>query len=347
VIDFGDLPVFDATTYPCIVVAVDATPKTNATKVLAVESMTILTQLHEAVEQFSWRMPQQDLGSKGWALVEPEVISLMRKLRTKGKPFHQHVGGRFFRGVTTGLNEAFVIDAMTRARILQEDPKSAELIYPWIRGRDVKRWKIDDAGELYLVFTRRGINISQYPAIERHLRRFQDKLTPGLSGGRKPGKYAWYEIQDSTAYFEIFREPKIVWPDIAKRCEFALDVDSRFPDATLFTVPGDQYLLAVLNSPVTEWFILHTSSSIQQGYLRFKEVYLAGLPIPEATSHQRDDLQRRVSRLLDLNGQGPEARRLEGEVNQLVYRLFDLTAEEIGLIESQLVGAKMTPATER
>jgi hypothetical protein len=335
VIDFGDLPVFDATTYPCIVVAVDAVPKNNDTKVLAVESMIMLPQLHESVGQFSWRMPQQDLGSKGWTLVEPDVLLLMRKLRTKGKSFHQRVGGRFFRGVTTGFNEAFVIDAMTRTRILQEDPKSAELIHTWIRGRDVKRWKIDDAGRLYLIFTRRGINISQYPAIERHLNQFRDRLTPGIPGGRKPGKYEWYEIQDSTAYFEIFHEPKIVWPDIAKRCEFALDVDSRFPDATLFTVPGDQYLLAVLNSPVTEWFILHTSSSIQQGYLRFKEVYLADLPIPEATSQQRYDLQKRVHRLLELAGQGPEARRLEGEVNQMVYRLFDLTTAEIGLIEEQ------------
>ena len=109
-----------------------------------------------------------------------------------------------------------------------------------------------------------------------------------------------------------------------------------FDKITLYVLPTDNVaLLAVLNSPVIEFFYRQISSTIQNDYLRFIAQYIELLPIPDVDEPTRHDLEPRV-RLLELAGQGAEARRLEGEVNQMVYRLFDLTPEEIDLIETQL-----------
>src|SRR5690606_9182951 len=102
---------------------------------------------------------------------------------------------------------------------------SAEVIKPYLRGQDIKRWRTYWAG-LYIVFTRRGIDIEKYPAIKAHLTKWKQGLTPkkGPSDkhGRKPGRYKWYEIQDEIAYFKEFEKPKITWGNLATEPQFAL-----------------------------------------------------------------------------------------------------------------------------
>src|SRR5690606_17466112 len=136
-------------------------------------------------------------------------------------------------GVLTGLNAAFVIDEATRNELIAADPRSADVIKPWLRGRDVKRWAVEWDG-LYVIFTRRGIDIDQYPAIKAYLAQYRERLEPGKKGGRKPGSYKWYEIQDSVAYYEKFDKPKIIWPDIAKAPTFAYDSGGFFTDTTTY-----------------------------------------------------------------------------------------------------------------
>lgn len=339
VIDFGDLPVFDATTYPTVLVLRKARPAAEqATQTLVVEEIGVVQRLVEEVKTQAWQQVQSSLDPRGWTLMQPDVRSLMRKLRRSGPQLSEVEGSRFYIGVKTGFNEAFVIDRATRERLILEDASSSQIIKPWLRGRNVKRWQVN-SNEEFIIFTFRGIDIDRYPAIKRYLSQFQARLSPGTPGGRKPGSYKWYEMQDAVDYHREFLQPKIVWPDIAKRCEFAVDMTGAYIDMTLFTIPiVDQVLLGILNSSVAEWFMNNVSSSIQQGFLRFKRVYVEQIPIPEVSSSMRSKLEPRVRRLLELAGQGSEAQRLEDEVNQLVYRLFDLTTEEIGLIEVK-VGA--------
>ncbi len=339
VIDFGDLPVFDATTYPTVLVVRKAAPSAEqATQTLVVEDIGVVQRLVEEVKARAWQQLQSSLDPMGWILMEPGVRSLMRKLRRGGQPLSEVEGARFYIGVKTGFNEAFVIDHATRERLILEDASSSQIIKPWLRGRNVKRWKVSSSPE-FIIFAFRGIDIDRFPAIKRYLSQFQARLAPGAPGGRKPGSYKWYEMQDAVDYHREFLRPKIVWPDIAKRCEFAVDMTGAYIDMTLFTIPMvDHALLGILNSSVVEWFMGNVSSSIQQGFLRFKKVYVEQIPVPEVSPLMRRELEPRVSRLLELAGQGAEAQRLEDEVNQLVYRLFDLTADEIGLIESQLKG---------
>lgn len=189
-IDFGGTQLFDgATTYPAIVLAQRATT-----------------------------LPQSSV----WCC-EIRDTALLRKLQQNSTPLGSLPGVQMYRGVLTGCNEAFVIDGATRRRLLDEDPNSADVIFPWLRGRDLKRWQTEPSGK-FVIFTRRGIDIEKYPAIKRHLEQFKSKLEPRPKNwnpahpgeqwkGRKAGSYQWYEIQDNIAYYKEFSKPKIMWQE--------------------------------------------------------------------------------------------------------------------------------------
>lgn len=270
VIDFGDLPVFEATAYPCVVITQKVEPPSgHRAQILSVDSLEILERLEEKVPQLAWSLAQERLLPKGWTLERPEVLQLVEKLRSAGRPLGEVVGGQFYMGVKTGLNKAFVIDEPTQQMLFEQDSRSAEIIKPWLRGRDVKRWRVNWDG-LYVIFTYHGVDIERYPAVRAYLEPFRERLEQRATSAN----HAWYELQQpQMGIYKDFEKQKIVWPDIASSCTFALDKNCYFPDMTMFALPVDEvYLLGLLNSNVTEWFIKHISSTIQHGFVRYKRV---------------------------------------------------------------------------
>ena len=235
----------------------------------------------------------------------------------------------------TGLNEAFVVDRATRDRLIAEHPSSAAVLKPFLRGRDVKRWRVESQDK-WLIFTRRGIEINKFPAIKKYLTQFKPQLTPGIEGGRKAGGYEWYEIQDNIAYWQEFEQPKIVYPDIAFHCHFALDEESLFPDCTLFLIPeAPKHSVAILNSNVIQHFINQICPAIRGDYRRFKSIYVGQVPIPPATPQQQSELELLTHRITQLKAEGMAPEKLallEEPVNDRVADLFRLTPEERRLI---------------
>ncbi len=287
-IDFGDLPVFDATAYPCIVITQKTpAPAGNIVTALTVETVPQIEQITGVMAQHAWPMPQQKaLTPDGWRLEPPQVLNLLDKLRKAGTPLGEYVKGRFYYGIKTGYNEAFVIDRATRDRLIAEHPSSAEIIKPFLRGRDVKRWAVTSP-DLWLIFTRRGINIDEYPAVKRYLLPFKERLTPkpknwkGKWSGRKAGSYQWYEIQDNIAYWQEFEEPKIAYPNICKRNEFAWDEERFYTNQKAFIIPNaSKYLLGVLNSSVVMWLFDKMLAKLQNGFYEPSAIFMEKFPIP-------------------------------------------------------------------
>ena len=192
-IDFGDLPVFrGATTYPCIlkVIKRQADEMFNAVHVDSLQ----FSNLTDYITDKSYAVDQTRLDDSGWSLASQDEQNLLDKIKAIGIPLLQYVEGKVYYGIKTGLNEAFVISKEKRDEIIEVDPKSAELIKPFLAGRDVKRYKSHVAPK-YIIFTRRGVKIKEYPAIENHLLAYKSKLMPkpknfeGDWKGRKPGSY--------------------------------------------------------------------------------------------------------------------------------------------------------------
>jgi len=285
IIDFGDLRVFeDATTYPLILTLA----KSSAVGVFRSLQMNTLDfgDLRDHVRQHHAISEQKALHVKGWALGDTGVQALLEKIAHSGVTLGKYVEGEIYRGVLTGLNEAFVIDTETRARLIGEDAKSAEIIKPFLAGRDIKRYETPQA-QNYLIFTRRGIDIDAYPAIKAHLEQFKERLMPkpkdftGKWEGRKPGPYAWYEIQDTVGYWEAFEKPKIIYQEIATFSAFTYDTNSLYANNKVFILPHDSlYLLAILNSKVVWFFLGMTASKLQGGAYAMQTPYVEKVPIP-------------------------------------------------------------------
>ena len=254
----------------------------------------------------------------------------------------------FYRGILTGLNEAFVVDREMRAELIAEHPSSAGVLKPFLRGRDVKRWQVNFA-EQYLITIESSENrvhpwsgqsageaeqifANTYPAIYAHLKTFREQLIKRYD----QGKYFW-EFR-ACAYWAEFEQPKIVYPDIAQGAEFSFDDDRYFLGNTLYLLPTkEMWLLGLLNSKAVFWFYTKTSTQIRGGFVRFIAQYVSQIPIPNIKPAQKALISKLADQILTAKRTDSDAdvSVLENEINQIVYLLYDLTADEIVIVESK------------
>lgn len=345
-IDFGDANVFDAIAYPTIIVAERRThpgPKPeDRFRALNWQDLGEGAEIEyfpALVESAGFNMPQSALEKDGW-LIEPTVKrDLLARIRAAGVALGDYVEGRFYRGILTGYNEAFVIDGATRSQLIAADPQSAEIIKPFLRGRDIKRWRVQPQ-DLWLIFTRRGIDIDRYPAVRRHLEQFRQALEPkphdwtgGEWPGRKAGPYKWFEIQDNIAYWQEFETTKIVYPDIYEHQSFAWDESCSYGANTCYFIPTtERWMTAALNSNLIEWYYRQVSSAIRGGYLRAFSEVMQSVPIARASETQRKTIDVFVAILTT-----KENPAIEQLLNGLIYELYfpnDLHARGLKLFET-------------
>jgi len=330
-IDFGDAPVFEAIAYPSILQVARTLPNDHQVRSLTWDAEKSVNEFASIFRSSSFLFSQKDLTSDDWQLKSPSILNLMNKLKSAGTPLREHVRGRFYRGVVTGFNDAFVVDGATKDLLIAEHPSSFEVLKPYVRGRDVKRWSVEPQ-DLWLIFTRRGIVIDEYPAIKKYLEQFKERLTPGVPGGRKAGKYAWYEIQDNIAYWQEFEQPKIVLGIFMNKPTFAFDKQNFFINNALHLIAGaDEYVTAILNSSASWWFLRRICTDLQNGYLQAYKEKLEQIPIPNASSVDRETISALVQKCLDAKGQN--VAEWEAEINDRVAHLYGLTPEEIKIIE--------------
>jgi len=243
-------------------------------------------------------MRTDHLGADAWELDPDDVLELRKKLTAGGKPLHAYCTG-ILRGVVTGLTEVFVIDEVIRGELIRKDPRSAEIIKPFVQGTHLRPWYIERSSE-FLIFTRRGTKIKEYPAILEYLESRRVSLEPKPPDwpasrkwpGRKPGAYKWYEIQDTVDYWQGLEATKIVWPDISKLPRFSMDTEGRYLGNTGYVVPGaDYFLLGVLSTWATWFLISKTAQPLRlrgdRWQYRLFTQFMEQIPIPEAREADR------------------------------------------------------------
>lgn len=335
IVDFGHAPIFeDADTFPSIVV-LNRRNKSLQTDGSGQTRVTIFPR--EALNQYeiasyidsnNYVVPSQRFDAKPWSLERPEVDALMAKIRDSGVSLRDFIGGKPYRGILTGLNEAFLIDTLTKERLIQEDPSCTDIIKPYFRGQDIKRWIPQWAG-LWVIFARRGIDIDAYPSIKQHLLQFRDRLEPrpkdwagGNWLGRKPGQYQWYELQDSVDYWRLFSQPKILYQEIQFHSWFALETSGTFINNKVFLIPSaDLYLLAVLNSPIMWWYNWRYLPHMKDEALTPIGELMISLPIAQPAADIRAECESSVGRLVTLTKQRREA---QGDVLDWLRVEFEL-----------------------
>ncbi|GIV04310.1 MAG: hypothetical protein KatS3mg015_3140 [Fimbriimonadales bacterium] len=355
-IDFGETPVFEAVTEPAVLLLQRAQPpRDHQVALLKWEKKKSLAELRALNGEAFIQIPQRDLDDDRWLVETREVLELIGKLVKIGQPLGDVVVD-FYRGVVTGCNEAFIIDASTRERLIAEDPKSTEIIKPFLRGSDISRYSRPSITQ-YIIFTRRGININDYPAIKRFLERFRHRLEPKPKGwkpskpgekwkGRKSGNYKWYEIQDSIAYYQEFETPKIIYQDIARYYGMTWDESGAYLANTCYFIPrAKKWMLGILLSSTMRFYVYTVLGSDEGGFIRLFSYHVKHFPLPhvenpETIEHLVDKmLQLHAGTAAEVKARQAEIDRLDCEIDRLVYRLYGLTDDEIALVEGRVQGS--------
>ena len=344
--DFGDLRVFtSATTYPCILRVSNREPH-NRPWVTTVKTLDF-PSLQEYVDQNGSVADQTRFEDGGWSLAGIETQKLMEKIRQNSIPLGEYVKGKIYRGVLTGLNEAFVIDQSTRDRLIAEDPKSAEIIKPFLLGREIKQYETPKHTN-YLIFTRRGINIKEYPAILNYLSQFRTRLEPRPKGwkgkewkGRKPGNYAWYEIQDTIDYYKEFEKVKIIYPNICKKPEFTLDRNGLYANQKTFIISTDDlFLLGILNSSVMMLYFENVVPKLRGDFYEPGFVFMKDFPVPivDNSSDIKEEIVALVNQMLSLQATvayTPQEKHLKETEKERLSNLIDKKVKLIWNIKTR------------
>ena len=275
--------------------------------------------------------------SNSWVILNPIEQSIKRQIETVGTPLKDW-DITINRGILTGCNEAFIIDEDKRQELITQDPHSAEIIRPILRGRDIKRYGYNFAG-LYLIAAHNGIpekgiprvNIDEYPAIKRHLDQYWDKISSRSDKGDTP-----YNLR-SCAYMEDFSLPKVIYPNMTKYLPFLFDKAHFITNQKCFIITGKHlgYLTAFLNSSLFKYCYRDSFPELQAGTRELSKIFFDKLAVAEVTDEQDREMTSLVDHIQKLPI-GEERKKLEEVVDNLIFKIHGLTEEEtkqIGFIE--------------
>lgn len=277
--------------------------------------------------------------SDSWVILSPIEQSIKQKIEAVGTPLKDW-DIQINYGIKTGFNDAFIISTEKRNEILEncsseeERQKTAELIRPILRGKDIKRYGYNWADQ-WLINTHNGVkgviprvDINDFPALKAHLDQHWDKISKRADKGDTP-----YNLRNC-AYLEDFNHPKIVWGEISDRSKFAYEAEGRYiPEATTFLMSGTNlpYLLCVLNSPLSEWFFSKVGTTTGVGTVRWKKYTIQELLIPLANA---EDIVR-INQYVDdyINGD-MSIESLAANANATIYNIVGLNKDEITYVEN-------------
>jgi len=268
---------------------------------------------------------------ESWAISSPLEEQIKLKIERIGTPLKEW-DIKINYGIKTGFNEAFIIDGKTKDKLIEQDQKSAEIIKPILRGRDIKKYSSVFA-DLWLINTHNGvkdldiprIDVEEYPVIKEHLDFYIDKLNKRQDKGDTP-----YNLR-SCAYIKEFEKEKIIWTPVNSEYYFTFVERDIYFNNSIFMIIGKEikYLLSILNSKLIKFMI---KKFITQGEYQFgsKEV-IEKIKIPKSIF----DFSKIIDKILDAKKENPEANtsHWESEIDTLVYKLYNLTEEEIQIVE--------------
>jgi len=299
------------------------------------------------------------MGEDAWIIGNQAEQNLKEKIEGIGKLLKDW-DVNIYRGVVTGLNEAFIIDTATRDRLVAEEPKSAEILKPILRGRDIKRYGHEWAG-LWIIFipwhfplhkddsiqgaSKKAENElqKQYPAIYKHLLQFKDALLK-RNKDETGIRYEWYALQRCAAtYYPEFEKEKVVYPNMTKYLPFIYDVDGYYTNQKCFILTSKKYLkylTGYFNSSISQRWIRSNCPELQGGTRELSKVFFENIPIPSIMPANKSivgQIERIVEKILSAKKQNPKAdtSQSEREIDRLVYKLYELTEEEIAIVEGK------------
>lgn len=370
-IDFAEAKVFTAITEPCIYIAKKEPTEKSNFKALRWDEEKRPDNIRAEFVANAFTMPQIVLSNPPWQIEVPRVRKWLERLVSAGTELGRFVGNRFYYGLKTGLNEAFIVETPTRDALIAADPKCERVFKPFLRGKDLRKWKPEYSDQWFIVIPSsenakhswsdkndaeaEKIFRHELPSIYEHFLPLRDKLISRTDQGR----YYW-ELR-SCAYYDEFAKPKIIYQEINRTDSYAYDDTGLYMNNKLFMLPeAPIWLLGLLNSPVAAFF-LHRSTGVPKGgFLALQWPVFSPLPIAKPDKKQAELLTRLVQLAILLSDIVPDDDRpihprdplmrdyFADLLNGLVYELYlpeELHAAGLRIFDN--IAAANLPALER
>jgi hypothetical protein len=324
VVDFGHAKqIFvEADVFPSIIVVEKPTeaPKPKTARLCTIPRDQLrIDDLSVQIEREGAELDLAQLTGESWQLEPVEVVQLLAKIRCAGKPLGELGGVKAYRGILTGLNEAFLIDDACKRKLIAEHEGCKEVIKPYVRGSDLGRWNSDWANLWMIVLPSSNDRAwpwadlgesaeakfkAEYPSLHRHLKPLEELLRKRQDKGRY-----WWELR-SCAYWDAFEKPKLFYQEIQFHPSYSLDAEGRFGNnKTFFLSTDDLFLLAVLNSPLMWWHNWRYLPHMKDEALSPVAFRMEELPIADPTPSIREAAETAVRRLIEITSRQHQTQR--------------------------------------
>jgi hypothetical protein len=317
VADFGHAKKFfpDADVFPSVIVVrkpiAGAVPTETQVCVIPRDDVPEKA-LDEAVAKATYPLPRAHFTKATWALEPPKVVELLEKLRRNSIPLKEFVSSEPLYGIKTGLNEAFLIDQSVRDSLVRAHPTLRDVIRPYLRGQDIRRWSSPDSG-LFMILMRSSNDFPwpwhdavdeasaervfkhTFPALHTHFKKFEQFTDPktrklrGLRHREDKGRW-WWELRPC-AYYAEFDKPKICIQRIAFYARFSVDTTARLVNDSAVILPKMPTLLAgILNQPIAWYYQFKKFPHKKDEALAMDIAALNDFPVPSLEKSQSEFL---------------------------------------------------------
>jgi len=331
ILDFGGFKVFKNVAVDTNILLIQNSDNKN--KLQAVHFKNDYEKDVEIIEYFKNNAIElKNVSDDVWFIGSQAEIDLKKKIEEKGIPLKDW-NVKIYRGIVTGFNEAFIINAKTKEKLCKKDPKSIEIIKPILRGRDIERYRYRFANK-WIINTNFDLDISKfYLAIFKWLKRFEGKLKKRDDKGKN-----WWNLR-ACVYYHEFEKEKIVWGNISYKSSFCYSSPREYVNAPANILTSDntniKYLLGCMNSKVFNWEFSNLGIDLGKAF-EWKKQYVEKIHILKISPKQQKPFIKLVDQILEKKKDNPDANieDLEDKIDKMVYKLYGLTKEEIKIIEN-------------
>lgn len=340
-IDLSDCEVFDSATVLTNIMLLKKSSFDKKTKAIRItrKDQDVLPQLEQYFNNNYTEL--NNLPETSWIISDKQTFAIKQKVEKQGvkiKDWDININY----GIKTGFNEAFIISTEKKEKLIEKDPKSAEIIKPLLRGRDIKKYAYEYA-DLWLIgtFQSKKLNIDEYPAVKEYLQTFGKRLEQtGQKGSRKKTSGKWFETQDSISYCEDFEKSKIIYPNMTKFLPFTFDNEGYYTNQKCFLITGDglEYLTAIFNSNLFKYCFEENFPELQGNTRELNKVIFEQIPIKQISEEAQQPFIEKVKQILEIKKSDAKAdtSQLEKEIDSMVYKLYELSDEEISIIKNSI-----------
>ena len=358
IIDFGDLQVFDnVTTYPCILSASKIKTE-NIFQSTIVRTLKFDKGFDEYINANKNKIDSTELKDGSWMISSTNEQTILSKIKSQSVSLFEYTNGSAHYGIKTGLTEAFLIDTKTKEKLINDDSNSERFIKPFLQGRNIKPYASSNA-ENWLILIPKGFTIKRnlspnninhikepeprygnmpyddawgwfkenYSAIANHLLPYKAKAEVRTD----KGDY-WWELR-ACDYYNEFEQPKIMYQVLQVKPCFIYDDKHQYCNNSMWIIPkDDKCLVGILNSKMGWWLISKYCTAIQNGFQLIWK-YFGQIPIPTINLIEETQIIDLVDKIISLKQQGKDTQTLENKIDELVYKLYNITPAEQAIIE--------------